>query len=96
VQAGDRRFNVKAGGAFRTLEAVKDTPVRSIGGQVVRVRDVADVAWAQDEPTHLTRFNGKRAMVRHRDPEGRPGRRQDHRQASTRCWTTTRRPCPPG
>ncbi|KQY27653.1 multidrug transporter AcrB [Caulobacter sp. Root487D2Y] len=62
VQAGDRRFNVKAGGAFRSLDVVKDTPVRSIGGQVVRVRDVADVAWAQDEPTHLTRFNGKRAI----------------------------------
>ena len=62
VQAGDRRFNVKAGGAFRSLDVVKDTPVRSIGGQVVRVRDVAQVAWAQDEPTHLTRFNGKRAV----------------------------------
>ncbi|WP_029907751.1 efflux RND transporter permease subunit [Caulobacter sp. UNC358MFTsu5.1] len=62
VQAGDRRFNVKAGGAFRSLDAVKDTPVRSIGGQVVRVRDVAQVAWAQDEPTHLARFNGKRAV----------------------------------
>jgi multidrug efflux pump subunit AcrB len=62
VQAGDRRFNVKAGGAFRSLDVVKDTPVRSIGGQVVRVRDVAEVAWAQDEPTHLTRFNGKRAI----------------------------------
>uniref|UniRef100_B0SW12 Acriflavin resistance protein n=1 Tax=Caulobacter sp. (strain K31) TaxID=366602 RepID=B0SW12_CAUSK len=62
VQAGDRRFNVKAGGAFRSLDAVKDTPVRSVGGQVVRVRDVAQVAWAQDEPTHLTRFNGKRAV----------------------------------
>ena len=62
VQAGERRFNVKAGGAFRSLDVVKDTPVRAIGGQVVRVRDVADVAWAQDEPTHLTRFNGKRAV----------------------------------
>jgi multidrug efflux pump subunit AcrB len=62
VQAGDRRFNVKAGGAFRSLDVVKDTPVRSIGGQVVRVRDVAQVAWAQDEPTHLARFDGKRAI----------------------------------
>ncbi|MFN3859095.1 MAG: efflux RND transporter permease subunit [Caulobacter sp.] len=62
VQAGDRRFNVKAGGAFATLEAVGDTPVRSVDGQVVRVRDVADVSWAQDEPDHLTRFNGKRAV----------------------------------
>jgi multidrug efflux pump subunit AcrB len=62
VQAGDRRFNVKSGGAFKTLEAVADTPVRSQGGQVVRVRDVAKVEWAEDEPTHLTRFNGKRAV----------------------------------
>jgi len=62
VQAGDRRFNVKAGGAFRSLDVVRDTPVRAIGGQVVRVRDVADVAWAQDEPTHLARFDGRRAV----------------------------------
>lgn len=62
VQAGDRRFNVKTGGAFEDLESVGDTPVRSVGGEVVRVRDVAQVAWAQDEPTHLTRFNGKRAV----------------------------------
>lgn len=62
VQAGDRRFNVKSGGAFKTLDAVADTPVRSQGGQVVRVRDVARVEWAEDEPTHLTRFNGKRAV----------------------------------
>ncbi len=62
VQAGERRFNVKSGGAFRSLEAVGDTPVRSAGGQVTRVRDVAKVAWAQAEPTHLARFNGQRAV----------------------------------
>jgi multidrug efflux pump subunit AcrB len=62
VQAGDRRFNVKSGGAFDTLEGVGDVPVRSLGGRVVRVRDVASVAWAQDEPTHLTRFDGRRAV----------------------------------
>ncbi|MCA6224173.1 MAG: efflux RND transporter permease subunit, partial [Phenylobacterium sp.] len=62
LQAGDRRFNVKTGGAFKTLESVADTPVRSLEGRVVRVRDVAEVAWAQDEPGHLARFNGKRAV----------------------------------
>ncbi len=62
VQAGERRFNVKSGGAFRSLDAVGDTPVRAIGGQVTRVRDVAKVAWAQQEPTHLARFNGQRAV----------------------------------
>lgn len=62
VQAGERRFNVKSGGAFHDLATIGDTPVRAIGGQVTRVRDVAQVAWAQAEPTHLTRFNGKRAV----------------------------------
>lgn len=62
VQAGERRFNVKSGGAFRSLDTIADTPVRAVGGQVTRVRDVATVAWAQQEPSHLTRFNGKRAV----------------------------------
>ncbi len=62
VQAGERRFNVKSGGAFHDLATIADTPVRAVDGQVTRVRDVATVAWAQQEPTHLTRFNGKRAV----------------------------------
>lgn len=62
VQAGERRFNVKSGGAFHDLATIADTPVRAVDGQVTRVRDVATVAWAQAEPSHLTRFNGKRAL----------------------------------
>ncbi|WP_297514913.1 efflux RND transporter permease subunit [uncultured Caulobacter sp.] len=62
VQAGERRFNVKSGGAFHDLKTIGDTPVRAIGGKVTRVSDVATIAWAQQEPTHLARFNGKRAV----------------------------------
>ncbi|CAN5321087.1 efflux RND transporter permease subunit [soil metagenome] len=62
VHAGDRRFSVKSGGAFHDLDRIGAVTVATTGGQVVRVRDVAQVAWAGDEPTHLTRFNGKRAL----------------------------------
>ena len=62
LHAGDRRFDVKSGGAFKTLEAVGAVPVASAGGEVVRVRDVADVSWKQDEPQHETWFNGHRAI----------------------------------
>lgn len=62
AHAGDRRFNIKAGGAFRDLETVAETPVRAENGQVVRVKDVATVAWAQQEADHLVRFNGARAV----------------------------------
>jgi len=62
IQAGERRFNVKTDGAFETIDAVGTVPVRSVGGRVVRVRDVATVSWETKEATHLTFFNGKRAM----------------------------------
>ena len=62
VHAGDRRFNVKSGGAFKTLDEVGAVNVATLNGQVVRVRDVAEVSWAEEEPQHLTRFNGHRAL----------------------------------
>ncbi len=62
IHAGDRRFDVKSGGAFKSVDAVGEVPVASLAGEVVRVRDVAQVGWAQDEPQHLTWFNGRRAL----------------------------------
>lgn len=62
IRAGDQRFNLKAGGAFRTVEEVAAVPLRTTDGRVVRVGDVADVQWATEERSHATRFNGKRAI----------------------------------
>ncbi len=62
VHAGDRRFSVKSGGAFHDLDRIGGIAVATQAGQVVRVRDVATVNWASDEPSHVTRFNGHRAL----------------------------------
>jgi multidrug efflux pump subunit AcrB len=62
VRAGEQRFNLKAGGAFRTVEEVRLVPVRSEAGRVVTVGDVAEVGWASGEAVHVTRFNGERAI----------------------------------
>jgi multidrug efflux pump subunit AcrB len=62
IRAGDQRLNLKAGGAFRSIEEVRAVPLRAVEGRVVRVGDVADVAWATAERTHATKFNGKRAI----------------------------------
>ncbi len=61
VNADDRRFNVDVGGAFRSLESIENTIVRVEPGRVTLVRDVADVAWAEAEQTHITRLDGDRA-----------------------------------
>jgi multidrug efflux pump subunit AcrB len=63
VHTGERRFNLKTQGAFKSIEQVKQVAVQARGGRVLRVQDVADVKWMTDEPTHLVRFNGKRAMI---------------------------------
>jgi multidrug efflux pump subunit AcrB len=62
VNAEGRRYNIDAGGAYRTVEAVRAVPVRAQGGRLVTVGDVAQVDWAEGEQTHVTRFNGQRAL----------------------------------
>ena len=62
VHSGDQRLNVQAGGAFRSIDEIADEPVRAANGNVVRIKDVAQVGWAYEEQPHLARFNGKRAV----------------------------------
>ena len=62
VQSGGSRFNVKTDGAFRSLDEVRDVPVRAVDGRVVRVADVANVSWQPAEASHVARFNGKPAV----------------------------------
>lgn len=62
IYAGDRRFNVKATGAFDSLDEVRETVLLAANGRTVRVGDVADVAWAYDEQRHVARWNGKPAV----------------------------------
>jgi multidrug efflux pump subunit AcrB len=62
IHAGERRFNLKTTGSYKTIEQLEDTIVSQADGKLVRVKDVAHVAWGEDEPQHLTWFNGKRAV----------------------------------
>ena len=62
VDAGSRRFNVKTSGEYASLDEVRNTVVRAAGGNVTFLRDVADVDWSYGDPTHLARFDGRRAV----------------------------------
>ena len=61
IEAGGRRFNVKTSGNFRSLDEIRRTVVGGGNGRVVRLEDVADVAWGYAEQSHIARFNGHRA-----------------------------------
>ena len=62
VQSGTRRYNVEAGGAFKSLDAVRALPLRTNDGTVVRVGDVATVEWGAEEPRSHMYHNGQRAV----------------------------------
>lgn len=62
VNAGNRRFNVQSGGAYRDLDAIRAIPLRGGDGQLLTVDDVANVEWAEAERLHITRLNGQRAV----------------------------------
>jgi multidrug efflux pump subunit AcrB len=62
VEAGGRRFNLQASGSFNSLDEIRGVALRADGGSLVTVGDVADVAWANDERAHITRYNGERAV----------------------------------
>ncbi len=61
VENGTRRFNVRASGGYETLDEIRSTVLRTSNGHIVRVADVADVAWGYADTTYLARHNGKRA-----------------------------------
>lgn len=62
VECGARRFNLKTTGAYADLDQVRRTPVGGHGDAVVRLGDVAEVAWATEELDHFGRYNGERAV----------------------------------
>ena len=63
IHAGAQRFNLKSTGGYEDLQQIRDTVIGAFDGRIIRVSDVARVDWAYEEATHLTRFNGQRAVL---------------------------------
>jgi multidrug efflux pump subunit AcrB len=62
VTSGAKRFSVEAGGAFRDLDKIRNLPLRTGDGTILRVGDVADVNWGAAEQRVRATHNGKRAV----------------------------------
>ena len=62
VQAGGVRFNLKTTGSYESIEEVADTVVSADGAALVRLRDVADVSWSEEEALYTARHNGAKAV----------------------------------
>jgi multidrug efflux pump subunit AcrB len=62
LDLGPRSFSLKTSGPYESLDQVRDTVVASEQGLVTRVRDFAEVAWAEQPWDYVGRYNGRRAV----------------------------------
>jgi multidrug efflux pump subunit AcrB len=62
IELGPKKFNVKTSGNYKDLTEVEYTIVGSNQGQVVYLKDIAQVAWNYEDMRYFGRFNGQRAV----------------------------------
>ncbi|MBU9667487.1 efflux RND transporter permease subunit [Burkholderia multivorans] len=63
AKIGTREYNVQMNGSTQTVAALNNLPVRTVGGNVVYVRDVAHVRDGYAPQTNIVRANGRRAAL---------------------------------
>jgi multidrug efflux pump subunit AcrB len=62
IEIGPKKFNIKTSGSYKSLEEVQRTVVGTNMGQLVYLKDVADVGWRDEELKYYGRYNGKKAV----------------------------------
>lgn len=59
VDANVRRFNVKASGNFTDIADINNTVIKSSENGIIKVKDIANVNFADAEPSYLAYFDDK-------------------------------------
>jgi len=63
LDAGDKVFNIKTDGSYRSIEDVQNTLISGINGQSIRLKDIAKVSFDFTEDKHITRLNSHRCIL---------------------------------
>ncbi|WP_186235137.1 efflux RND transporter permease subunit [Burkholderia gladioli] len=63
AKIGAREYNVQMNGSTQTIAALNDLPVKTAGGGVIYLRDVAHVRDGYIPQTNIVRADGKRAAL---------------------------------
>jgi multidrug efflux pump subunit AcrB len=62
IEIGPMKFNIKTSGSYDNLEEVRRTIVGSNMGQVIYLKDIADVGWGDEDLKYYGRYNGEKAV----------------------------------
>lgn len=61
LHLGSRRYNLLTGGAYTSLEEIRQTVIRSAGHHVLFLKDIATIEMCYEKPKYLARYNGRPA-----------------------------------
>jgi multidrug efflux pump subunit AcrB len=62
IEIGSKKFNIKTSGSYKSIEEVQRTVVGTNMGQLVYLKDVADVSWKDEDLRYFGRYNGRKAI----------------------------------
>jgi len=62
IDLGGKTFNIETSGSFASISEIENTIIHAANGNVVHLKDVADVRLAYQDLTYKARLNGKRAV----------------------------------
>ncbi|NOY60698.1 MAG: efflux RND transporter permease subunit [Calditrichaeota bacterium] len=62
IDLGEKTFNIETSGSFTSLTEIENTIIHAANGNLVHLKDVANVRPAYQDLTYKARLNGKRAV----------------------------------
>jgi multidrug efflux pump subunit AcrB len=62
IEIGPKKFNIKTNGNYKNIDEVQKTVVGVNMGQIVYLKDIADVSWKDEDLRYFGRYNGRKAI----------------------------------
>lgn len=62
IDMGSKTFSIKTSGSYETIEEIKNTVINASVGNVVYLRNIADVRFDYEDERYTARYNNKKAI----------------------------------
>ncbi|MCB9206483.1 MAG: efflux RND transporter permease subunit [Ignavibacteriales bacterium] len=62
IDLGGKNFNIQTSGSFKDLKEIENVVVNSVNGQILFLKDIANVCRTYEDPKYIAKFNNKRAI----------------------------------
>ena len=69
IEMGEKKFNIKTSGDYKSIEEIKNTIVSNVNGKLVYVKDIADVKFNYEEQTLYRTAEWKTRRICNRQPK---------------------------